>query len=477
MGMRAIPFLVPQVALFVIASALATRDAAGPFGGAALVVSIVPGLAVMTAGGVRAVRGIAGAKPLLLASDAGILVIAAATWIFADRRVVDDPTWLYAATIAAAVVSVVATLLLPAATRSTVERPAYPWAVPLAVVLVDVVAVGNYVRQLSTSEVTSLVPIVGTYVVILAVSDGVSLVAWWWASRWALGIGAASSAGALVAAFLENPESFSAHRSDIAISAIAVAIGVVAVLIGPRLRPAPIAGAATGPAAPPPDRPLSRPAVIWSIVGSILFVPLVFYGLNPMVSDLCWSCVPAAPGQDVLVALLGLAIIAVPVSTLILLLTAGRRRGRWPALILVTASVLGGIALLLAAAGFGRFEFLFVATGALVLVGLGGLAVLVPAIGRRAGTICALAAAAVVVVWFSPASVTSLGFDAGLFVGSVPAGLLFPLALAWEGDRAVRIDAGASPAVASADGAGVDSTSPERNTIRPGGLDTPPGRS
>jgi hypothetical protein len=478
MRTRALPALAAQATLFVIASVLAVRDAAGPFGGAGLVISIVPALAVLVAGAVRAARGIAGARPLLLAADLGLFAIAASTWTFSNPVLVDDPSWLYTATTVAAIVSFLATLALPAATSGTIERESWWWALPLAVAIVDVLAVGNYVRELSTSQVTDIAPVVATYALILAVSDGVSLVAWWWGSRWAPGIGSASSAGALAVAFAQNPESFATHRSDVAIAVVGIAIGLVAVAIGPTLRPSPVAPEPAPPLAADTGRrrwPLSRPAIVWSVVGSVLYLFLGLYGLYPVASDLCWSCIPAAPGQDVLIALTTISLVLAPISTLVLLLIARRPGGRWPAVVLIGTAVLGLADLLLAALGYGRFASLFVAAAPLALMGLGGLLTLWPRIGRRAGAIGALAAAGILVVWFSGPIGNTFSFDPGTALGSIPAGLLFPLALAWEGDRAVRFADPSRSVATPPDVSAPTMAGPGRNTIGPGHLDTPSG--
>ena len=91
MRRRALAILVPHAVLLVAAWLLVGRDAVAPFGGAGLVTSIVPLLAVIVAGSVRAARGIAGAKSLLIAPDLGIAALAGATWALANPRLVDDP--------------------------------------------------------------------------------------------------------------------------------------------------------------------------------------------------------------------------------------------------------------------------------------------------------------------------------------------------------------------------------------------------
>ena len=73
-------------------------DAVAPFGADTLVTAIVPMLAVVVAGSVRAARGIAGAKPLLVGADLGIAALAGATWALANPRFVEVPGWLFAAT-------------------------------------------------------------------------------------------------------------------------------------------------------------------------------------------------------------------------------------------------------------------------------------------------------------------------------------------------------------------------------------------
>ena len=213
--------------------------------------------------------------------------------------------------------------------------------------------------------------------------------------------------------------------------------------------------------------PFSRPAAVWSVAGAILYPLLALFGVFPTVSDLCWSCVPAAPGQDLLVALTLVSVVAVPVSTVILLLAARRPGGRWPAVVLLGTGLLTLVELVLASLGFTRFGYLFVAAGPAALVGLGGFLFLWPRLGRRAGAVCSLAAAALVIAWFAGSSaINTLGFDAGLALGSIPAGLLLPLAIAWEGDRAVRLS---SPPQPVAD----EPAAQPSNTIDAGGLDTP----
>ena len=126
--------------------------------------------------------------------------------------------------------------LLPPARATQSSAKGWSWALPAAIVVVDLAAIGNFSIGLSGAEVTDTLPILGTYVLAVLVGDGVALVAWWWACRWPLGIGAIASAGAWLAAIVENPETISAHRTDVAIAAIAIALGLVAVAIGPVLR-------------------------------------------------------------------------------------------------------------------------------------------------------------------------------------------------------------------------------------------------
>ena len=102
---RSVAILAPHAVLLVAAWLLVVRDATFPFGGAGLGASIVPLLAVMVAGAVRAARGIAGAKPLLLASDLGVAAVAGVTWAFSAPDRIDDPDLLYASTIVAVAVS------------------------------------------------------------------------------------------------------------------------------------------------------------------------------------------------------------------------------------------------------------------------------------------------------------------------------------------------------------------------------------
>ena len=160
---------------------------------------------------------------------------------------------------------------------------------------------------------------------------------------------------------------------------------------------------------------------------------------------------PAAPGQDLLVALTLVSVVAVPVSTVILLLAAGRPGGRWPAAVLLGTGILVLVELILVALGYARFGYLFLAAGPAALVGLGGLLFLWPRLGRLAGAVCSLAAAGIVIAWFAGLAVSGFGFDPGIALGSIPAGLLLPLAIAWEGDRAVRL-AEPAPAAPAAPG-------------------------
>jgi len=101
-----------------------------------------------------------------------------------------------------------------------------------------------------------------------------------------------------------------------------------------------------------------------------------------------------------------------------------------------------------------------------------------PRVGRRAGAVCSLAAAALVIAWFAGSSaISTLGFDPGIALGSIPAGLLLPLAIAWEGDRAVRL----ADATTAAPPAPAPPASPADIPARPGTsgpadpLDTPAG--
>jgi hypothetical protein len=448
MRMRAFPVLIAHVALLVVATVFVVWDSGGPFGADTLVTAIVPMLAVTIAGAVRAVRGVAGGRPLLLAADLGIAALAGATWALSDPRFVDVPVWLIAVTVAVAIVSAALTTALPVQSRGAIEREGRALALPVAIVVLDAIAIGNYFRSLTGSEITDVAGVLATYVVLVAAADGVALLAWWWACRWPLGIGAITTAGIWLVSIAENPDMLSAHRSDAAIAAISIALGLVAVAVGPSLR------ASRRESTAPPDEPLpmapapepsapgafSRPAAVWTIVGAILYPILALYGVAPPVSDLCWSCVPAAPGQDLLVALTLVSIVVVPVSTVILFLIARRPGGRWPAVVLLGTGVLMLLELVLVALGYERFGYLFAAAGPAALVGLGGLLILWPRLGRRAGTICSLAAAALVIAWFAGSSMTNtLGFDAGLAIATIPAGLLLPLAIAWEGDRAVRL--------------------------------------
>jgi hypothetical protein len=424
------------------------------------------------AGAVRAARGVAGARPLLAGADLGIAALAGATWLLSDPRFVDVPIWLFAATVAAAIVSAALAVALPAGSGTVVEREGRAWVLPAAIAVLDAIAIGNYFRSLNGSEVTDVAPILATYIALVVAGDGVAILAWWWACRWPLAIGAISSAGLWLAAIAENPEAISTHRSDAAIAAISIALGLVALAMGPVLR-ASSRESGTRPEVSPPDvspaaqadepaaPAFSRPAAVWLAVGAILYPLLAWYGIAPPVSDLCWSCVPAVPGQDLLVALTGFSIVAVPVSTVILFLAAGRPGRRWPAVVLLGTGLLILLELVVVAFGYQRFGYLFIAAGPAALVGLGGFLVLWPRLGRRAGAICALAAAMLVIAWFVGSStINNLGFDAGIAIGSIPAGLLLPLAIAWEGDRAVRLGAPSSRG---------------STTSAPVALDTPPG--
>ena len=95
--------------------------------------------------------------------------------------------------------------------------------------------------------------------------------------------------------------------------------------------------------------------------------------------------------------------------------------------------------------------YLFLVVGPAALVGLGGFAILWPRIGRLAGAVCSLAAAGITLAWFAGTiAVVSFAPDPAMAFGSIPAGLLLPLAIAWEGDRAVRLADAASPAASAA---------------------------
>jgi len=89
-----------------------------------------------------------------------------------------------------------------------------------------------------------------------------------------------------------------------------------------------------------------------------------------------------------------------------------------------------------------------------------------------------LVVAALVIAWFAGSSaIYTLGFDPGIALGSIPAGLLLPLAIAWEGDRAVRL----ADATTAAPPAPAPPASPADIPARPGTsgpadpLDTPAG--
>ena len=81
------PVLLAHAVLLVVATVFVVWDAGGPFGADTLVTAIVPMLAVVVAGAVRAARGVAGAKPLLAGADLGIAALAGATWLLSDSAV------------------------------------------------------------------------------------------------------------------------------------------------------------------------------------------------------------------------------------------------------------------------------------------------------------------------------------------------------------------------------------------------------
>ena len=127
------PVLLAHAVLLVVATVFVVWDAGGPFGADTLVTAIVPMLAVVVAGAVRAARGVAGARPLLAGADLGIAALAGATWLLSDPRFVELPVWLFAATVAAAIVPAALTLALPAGSGAVIEREGRAWVLPAAI--------------------------------------------------------------------------------------------------------------------------------------------------------------------------------------------------------------------------------------------------------------------------------------------------------------------------------------------------------
>ena len=471
------------------------RDAVAPFGGDGLVTSIVPLLAVIVAGSVRAARGIAGAKSLLVAPDLGIAALAGATWALSDPRFVDDPGWLYAATSRRRSCRRRWRSPLPSSTRRGGRaRRAERGPCPRRSSVLDAGRDRQLTRwALSGAEVTDIAADPWHVRLALVGRRGRRR-----AHRVVVGVSlAARDRGdrerrRLAGRDRENPETISAHKADAAIAAIAVALGLVAVASARscvRARPESTAIAARRrtptvaalPRSAATRRRPSTPAAVWSIVGAILYPLLVLVGLFPAVNEAALVCVPAAPGQDVLVALTLVSVVAVPVSTVILLLAAGR-------------PVAAGRPRSCSGPGCSRPRRADPRRARLHPVRLpvrrgrpggarGTRRVPIPVAAARPparGAVCSLAAAGSYIAWFAGTRRRSIrfGFDPGLAVGSIPAGLLLPLAIAWEGDRAARL----SNAATSAPAAPIPPAPPlAENPARPGTigpadpLDTPAG--
>ncbi|HET7473806.1 MAG TPA: hypothetical protein VFJ71_11820, partial [Candidatus Limnocylindrales bacterium] len=336
--------------LFVFAGWTAVATAGGFLIGPFEAAPFFPVLAVILVGGIRVAAGAAGGRALLLAGDLGLAGLLAAKPLLHDPEFLELPSaWYLALAALALVAALIAGILVPRPVHGSIVRRPRDRTLLVALIVSDVVTT----LWSAAANADAARMDVGAYAVELAAEtapfDIALFGAWWWASRWPLGL--TGAAGLLVG--LSSTAFAAVDPLRWAVFIVPYLLSVVAGLVGP----AP-AGVATPTTAPGPSR--SRPATVWIAVGAIGWPLLVFAGSFPIVLDACLECGPRFPG-DSLVWLLGvLTVVAVPICGLLAITTGGSRPEaadpfRW---ILLAGSGVVLLEILAGAAGVLRFGFL-----------------------------------------------------------------------------------------------------------------------
>jgi len=388
-----------------------------------------------------------GGRAMLLASD-GCTMIVAIGFVALAVGQRPEPATPFAAVVAIAAAACFLVVLMTRfpPTAETVVRSRSHRTVLVALVALGVVSAAT--PALSSSAVSGsmvLSLIVGFVPPLL-----IGIAAWWRGSGWLLAV-----IGGSTFITLGNYAIALEPGSILTPSALLAVLSVVAGLRPPRSTSSVVAGAVSAGTvgaeavvaeavgvAPTNGRPTV--AVVWALLGGVLFIPSVLLGRFPPVLIDCFDCPPPSPLAGPSIWVDFVVVVLVPLAAVVLAVAPTSRPVANGSAALVG---LVGVALVLVqvAIGLARtqpFSYMPAAAPASVLLVLGFLASLVrPPWLAGTGRLAALASGLAALVWMF------VGISGGFVdlpiakVGGLVTGGIVALALAWEGG----IGAGLTP--------------------------------
>jgi hypothetical protein len=431
--------LVVHVALLIGAVVIAIVEIT-PFGGGLLSL-LVPCLAVVVAGAIRASRRVVGARILLSVGDIGVVVLTIASLALEDtpfRSV--GPAALLALTAVAAVAAASAQFLPPEGV-GTLDRHAAPVWIPVAIVVVDVASVATFVSGSAALGAPNLARAAAVDIVQALLPDLVALAAWWVGCRWPIGIAGLNLAAAWILPTVlaaGEPPGF----ADVLLPAAFLGLTVAAFLRGPAVR-FPAGG---GRGAEPRNGRAPAPATAWLVIAALLYPLLVLPSLGFGTSDYCRDC---APHTSVDVAMSAWALLCaafIPLTAFVLIGTANRlpaRRfiGAW----LLGSSIALGYDVVSALVGRPYWSGFGLELGPVTLLAAAAVLMLRPEVGSGGGWASGFAGGGLVLAALLPlGSASFVSITGPLSLAAAPGAAAILLAIAWESHQ-VRRGADARP--------------------------------
>jgi len=419
--------------LFVLGAFLVLASASS-FSGSNLAATAVPALAVVAAGAARASRQVCGGRALLVVGDVGLGLALAVSRLDPppfDRGM--SPVWVLGATLLA-VVAAASTRLLAAGSIGSIDRSRALRRLPVGIVALDVASIVALIA--STPTEVSSASIFVPYAASVLLGDAIVLAAWWWACRWPVGFIALAAAGVWSVSILLIPGVGTAAGLQLVLAIGAIALAGAAVVIGPRL----VDPSDGDPAAAVEPARLPVAAVVWLVVAAALYLLLLLPSFGWGTSDLCFPCIPHTTIDEVVVWFAFLCGLLIPLAAVVAVVARGRPSPPRPLAIwlLATGGILTG-AIAAGMLGRGYFEGFRYEIVPVALVLAAGVLAWRPAIAPRAGWAIGLAAVGAAGAWLWTSAVPSFGDIEVTALGALPAGLVLPILMAREGDRAARL--------------------------------------